>query len=155
MHTTRCYRHARKLTHQMPDHSQRIRQGFTLLRQARDDDLEFEVLQGGVSEAYTYLVDLGAGPKVLKLTAATSAPWVLQRAQRELLFYRELAPQVSLRVPRLLASYTDGTGTNALLFVAYRPTDGEKRTTGTSRSSWRLSTRSSGTRPRSFPPTHG
>ena len=105
----------------MPDHSQRIRQGLTLLRQARDDDLEFEVLQGGVSGAYTYLVDLGAGLKVLKLTEATSAPWVLQRAQRELLFYRQLAPQVSLRVPQLLASYSDGTGATALLFVAYRP----------------------------------
>jgi Ser/Thr protein kinase RdoA (MazF antagonist) len=105
----------------MTDHSQRIRQWLARLGQAGDDHLEYEVLQGGISGAYTYLVDFGTGPKGLKLTEATSAPGVLQRAQRELLFYRELAPQVPLQVPQLLASYTDDTGASALLFVAYRP----------------------------------
>lgn len=105
----------------MTDHSQRIRRWLTRFEQAGDADLEYEVLQGGVSGAYTYLVDFGAGPKVLKLTEATSTPGVLQHAQRELSFYRELAPQVPLQVPQLLASYTDSTEASALLLAAYRP----------------------------------
>ena len=104
----------------MTGHSHRIRQWLARLEQAGDADLDYEVLQGGLSGAYTYLVDFGTGPKVLKLTEATSTPEVLQRAQRELLFYRELAPQVPLQVPQLLASYTDDTGASALLLVTYR-----------------------------------
>lgn len=111
----------------MTDHRQRIRQWLARLRQTTDDALEYEVLQGGISGAYTYLVDPGTGPKVLKLTEAASSPVVLQRAQRELFFYRELASQVPIRVPQLLASYTDGTGASALLLVAYRPPEPPER----------------------------
>jgi Ser/Thr protein kinase RdoA (MazF antagonist) len=62
----------------------------------------FEVLQGGVSGAATYRVSLENEQIVLKVAGEGAPSYVLERARRELRFYRELAGRIPLRVPELL-----------------------------------------------------
>lgn len=81
----------------------------------------FEVLQGGISGSSTYRVQLEDRIVVLKATQATAPPYVIDRANREYAFYHELASQVPLRVPLLLAAHQDPNVGTDLLLAALRP----------------------------------
>lgn len=80
----------------------------------------YRVLGRGVSGATTYRLTVDGTDAVLKLTAATSATYVLDRAHREILFYRTLAAVVPLRVPCVLGVHQDAEGV-ALLLAADEP----------------------------------
>src|SRR5690242_19388617 len=72
------------------------------------------VLQEGISGADTYRLTLAVGDAVLKVTAQSKGRLATERAARELAFYRELAAQLPLPTPRLLAWAADDAG-SALL----------------------------------------
>lgn len=73
-----------------------------------------------MSGAATYRMIVEGTDAVLKLTAAGSAPYVCERARREIAFYREMASHVPLRVPRVIAMHTGSEGF-ALLLAADEP----------------------------------
>lgn len=64
-----------------------------------------DALQEGISGSHTYHLRLDAEPAVLKVTLASSQPYILKRAQREYQFYHALVERVPLQVPRVLASH--------------------------------------------------
>jgi Ser/Thr protein kinase RdoA (MazF antagonist) len=77
---------------------------------------DYQVLGRGISGAATYLLSLdGEWDVVLKITAATAARYVRERAHRELAFYRNLACRIPLRVPHLVAVYAGPAGYALLL----------------------------------------
>jgi Ser/Thr protein kinase RdoA (MazF antagonist) len=82
--------------------------------------LAYHELRGGISGSHTFRVELAGGPTVLKVTLATSEPYVVQRAQRELRFYRTLAQEIPLRVPKMLSSYADDAYGSCILLAAYQ-----------------------------------
>lgn len=67
----------------------------------------YDVLQGGISGAFTYRVRLANDTLVLKIAGAESSPDALDRFRREIMFYRLLAGRVSLRVPAVLGLSAD------------------------------------------------
>ena len=82
--------------------------------------IKYEVLQGGISGSYTYRVNLASEEVVLKATMFDAESYVVQRAQREVAFYQNLADHIPLNVPRVLSIYTDDNGIY-LLLAAYQP----------------------------------
>ena len=80
----------------------------------------YQILQGGISGAATYRLQMIEGEFVCKITRAQSEQYGFERAQREFLFYQQLAPRVPLRVPHVVAHVRDPQGT-ALLLSAYQP----------------------------------
>lgn len=80
-----------------------------------------ELLSGGVSGASTYRVHGLPEACVLKLTKAESADYIRARAYREIYFYEQLAEELPLHTPRLLASCIQESGECALLIAAYQP----------------------------------
>jgi Ser/Thr protein kinase RdoA (MazF antagonist) len=76
--------------------------------------------QRGTSGAVVCRVAHAGQHAILKSVPASAPLTVQQRAQRELQFYRALAPRVPLRVPELLASREDAAG-RALLLQTYQP----------------------------------
>lgn len=80
----------------------------------------YQILQGGISGSATYRLQLGEGEFVCKITRAQSEQGVFERAQREFLFYQQLAPLVPLRVPHVVARVCDPQGI-AFLLSAYQP----------------------------------
>ena len=81
----------------------------------------YTLLQGGLSGSRVYRVTTAGGSLVLKMTPATASATALQRARREIAFYRHLAARLPLAVPRVRASAPDSPGGPALLLAAYRP----------------------------------
>lgn len=81
---------------------------------------DYHPLQESMSGAFTYRVKLELNEVVLKVTPASSGRTAMERAQRELAFYRNLADAVPLRVPRVWHSYSDQDGV-ALLLEALHP----------------------------------
>jgi Ser/Thr protein kinase RdoA (MazF antagonist) len=80
----------------------------------------YDLLHGGVSGSFTYRLHGFDAPCVLKVTVAGSAPYVRERAQREIAFYRALAGVVPVAVPHVLADAIDPvSGASALLLAAY------------------------------------
>lgn len=80
----------------------------------------YQILQGGVSGAATYRLQLREGEFICKVTRAQSEQSIFERAQREFLFYQQLAPHVPLRIPHIVARVCDPHGI-ALLLSAYQP----------------------------------
>ncbi len=78
-----------------------------------------ERLPGGISGSHTYRLDLADYQAVLKVTLTASEPFILQRVQRELAFYRMFAAQVPTRVPEVLASCANEAFACCLLLTAY------------------------------------
>jgi aminoglycoside phosphotransferase (APT) family kinase protein len=76
-------------------------------------------LPGGGSGSAVYLLRLDDGEVVLKLTRHGIGGQT-PSARREVRFYRELAPQLPVPVPRLLA-YSEGEQVTCLLLSAARP----------------------------------
>ncbi|ONK13428.1 aminoglycoside phosphotransferase family protein [Streptomyces sp. MP131-18] len=66
----------------------------------------------------------------LKVTPAALGPRALSAARRELRFYRELAPSVPLRTPRLLDALDTAAGVAVLLVAAGEPKDAASWTDG-------------------------
>ena len=81
--------------------------------------LAHERLPGGISGSRTFRLDLADYQAVLKVTLAASEPFILQRVQRELAFYRTLAAQVPMRVPEVLASCANEAFACCLLLATY------------------------------------
>ena len=81
--------------------------------------IKYEVLQGGISGSYTYRVNLDSEEVVLKVTMPNAELYVVQRAQREAAFYRDLADHIPLNVPRLLSIYTNDVHGIYILLAAY------------------------------------
>lgn len=79
---------------------------------------DYQMLQEGISGASIYRLLFPDGEAILKITLATSGSVPLRRAQRELAFYRDLAGNIPLRVPGVLAMHTDADGV-ALLMPIY------------------------------------
>ena len=80
-----------------------------------------ELLSGGVSGASTYRVHGLSEVCVLKVTEAESAEYIRARAYREIQFYKQLAKDLPVQTPRLLASRIQESGECALLIAAYQP----------------------------------
>lgn len=80
----------------------------------------YRMLGSGISGAATYRLTIDGVDFVLKLTDAGSAPYVRERARREVTFYQEMAGRVPLNVPRVMGTYTDAAG-SILLLQAYEP----------------------------------
>lgn len=83
--------------------------------------LGYEEQGCAISGSHTFRLEFACEPTVLKVTLADSAPHVVQRARRELAFYRTLAADAPLRVPRVLASCADEDGF-CLLLALHEPT---------------------------------
>jgi Ser/Thr protein kinase RdoA (MazF antagonist) len=78
-----------------------------------------ELTSEGLSGSRTYRVWFDGHDAVLKVTVPEAQPWVRDRAQRELFFYRTLATHVPLRVPELLGSCDDKVVGTCLLLERY------------------------------------
>lgn len=82
---------------------------------------QLELLSGGISGASTYRVHGLSEACVLKVIEAESAEYIRARAYREIHFYNELAEDLPVHTPRLLASLVQESGYCALLIAAYQP----------------------------------
>ena len=82
---------------------------------------ELALMSGGASGSSTYRVHGLSEPCVLKVTNAESAKDVRTRGHREIHFYRELAADVPLRTPQVLASLIEKSGACVLLIEAHAP----------------------------------
>jgi hypothetical protein len=80
----------------------------------------FRVLAGGISGSVVYALHWAGEALVLKTTLPGSRDSVVARARREALFYGELAAQIPLRVPDVLALANDTSGV-AILLPDYLP----------------------------------
>ena len=96
-----------------------------------DQLLEYDVLAGGVSGASVYRLRYSPGDLILKVTRPESRGYLLERARREILFYRHLASDVRVQVPRVIASRCDNTIGACLLLEAYEPSPPPAAWTGT------------------------
>jgi Ser/Thr protein kinase RdoA (MazF antagonist) len=79
-----------------------------------------EILQGGISGAATYRVGLPNEHVVLKVTEADDSYYLVERAQREMGFYRELADRIPLAVPKVRGLSRDAS-TRVICLRAYDP----------------------------------
>lgn len=84
-----------------------------------DQLLGYDVLAGGASGAYAYRLRFLAGDLLLKVTRPESHGYLLERARREILFYRHLASDVRVQVPTAIASHCDDATGACLLIEAY------------------------------------
>lgn len=91
-------------------HRARIAEALRWLEWSPADLREYRVLRGGNSGSIVYRIRHAARDLVLKITTEDAEPQLLRRAHREAAFYRDLAPHLPLRVPRLLASSIAATG---------------------------------------------
>jgi len=86
-----------------------------------DHLLGYDVLAGGASGASVYRLRFPPGDLVLKVTRPESPAYLLERARREIQFYRHLASNVQVQVPRVIASRCDNAIGACLLLEAYEP----------------------------------
>jgi hypothetical protein len=86
-----------------------------------DQVVAIEPPVGGISGATTVHVTLRTAQAVLKLLPAEFDANGRLRAERELRFYREMAPRLTIGVPVLLAADADIDSGGALLLRAYGP----------------------------------
>lgn len=80
-----------------------------------------ELLHGGVSGSFVYRLEGFPQPLVLKITLASTPPFVRGRAQREVAFYQSLAANLPLTVPQLHGASVAPDGGIALLLAALAP----------------------------------
>jgi Ser/Thr protein kinase RdoA (MazF antagonist) len=84
-----------------------------------DDLLSVHLLAGGLSGSSGYRLDLAGEDVVLKVTRPSVSRQVWERAQREFLFYRDLATRVPVVVPRVLGLDLSETEGVVILLAAY------------------------------------
>lgn len=81
-------------------------------------------LDQGLSGAQVYRFEISQEVMVLKYTPRDAENLIRQRAEREEKFYAQLAPTLSLGVPRVLGSFSDDQLGSAILFQAYQGIEG-------------------------------
>ncbi len=102
-------------------HGQILTRCLAALGTDPDQLLGYDVLSGGASGASAYRLRFRPGDLVLKVTRPESPEYLLERARREILFYRHLASEVRVRVPSVIASRCDESVGVCLLLEAYEP----------------------------------
>lgn len=107
-------------THEIP-HREIVARCLATLRTDPDQLLGYDVLAGGASGAYAYRLRFPSGDLILKVTRPEHHGYLLERARREILFYRHLASDVRVQVPRVIASRCDKADGACLLLEAYEP----------------------------------
>lgn len=104
-----------------PDYGQLLQTYLTKLQLSTEPIRDWKLLQHGFSGAAVFWMHFSSsGDAFLKVTPFIYNPVVAQRGYRELVFYRDLATTIPLRVARMLAHHFDGEG-SALLLEAYQP----------------------------------
>src|SRR5215203_3037249 len=63
---------------------------------------DVRLLAGGQSGSSVYRLDLAGEDVVVKVTVPGDRGWLMERARREALFYRDLAAHAPVSVPRML-----------------------------------------------------
>src|SRR5690242_6269537 len=107
-------------------HEEIISRALGAMHRTPTGELRYELLQGGVSGSYTYRIEAARDDLVLKATLPGCAPYVMQRARREVFFYRHLAHKIPLRVPQVLDTFLmdESAGTPVyFLMPRYRPSE--------------------------------
>lgn len=106
--------------HEIP-HGQILAQCLAKLGTDPDQLLGYDVLTGGASGAYSYRLRFPSGDQFLKVTQPGCPEPLLARAHREILFYRHLASNVQVKVPKAIAHRCDSSSGACLLLEAYEP----------------------------------
>jgi Ser/Thr protein kinase RdoA (MazF antagonist) len=101
-------------------HRQRIEYCLKKMYREPSQLQAYQILQGGISGATTYRLQMMGEELVLKVTSMESERSVRERAQRELSFYQTVIPRLPLRAPHVLAHLCDAREI-ALLLTAYEP----------------------------------
>jgi Ser/Thr protein kinase RdoA (MazF antagonist) len=86
-----------------------------------DQLLGYDVLGGGASGSTAYRLRFPPGDLVLKVTRPETPGHLLERARREILFYRHLASEVRVPIPSVIASRCDEAIGACILLEAYEP----------------------------------
>ncbi len=107
-------------THEIP-HGEILARCLAVLEGDPDHLLGYDVLAGGASGAYAYRLRFPAGDQFLKFTQPESPDYLLARARREMLFYRHLASEVRIQIPRAISYRCDKAFGVCLLLDAYEP----------------------------------
>ncbi|MGH2559386.1 MAG: aminoglycoside phosphotransferase family protein [Thermomicrobiales bacterium] len=107
-------------TYEIP-HRDILAQCLATLGTDADQLLGYDVLAGGASGAYAYRLRFPSGNLLLKVTRPESPRYLLERARREILFYRHLASDVWVQVPSVIASRCGKAVGACLLLEAYEP----------------------------------
>lgn len=102
-----------------PHHEHRIETYLDKLGYKVTDIQGYEKLQEGMSGASTYRIRFSDSEALLKIASAAQGAVALNRARRELAFYRDLAGDIPLLVPRVFAMY-EAEDSVALLMAIYR-----------------------------------
>lgn len=90
-------------------------------REFPDPAPEIQMLVGGSSGSFVCGLNLDGGRVVLKVTPPGQEQSLMERAHREVRFYRDLAEQVPLSVPRVLGLDYDEARGATVLVSAYEP----------------------------------
>jgi hypothetical protein len=101
-------------------HQKRIQESLAQMERNPEQILRYEVIGRGLSGAYVYRLHLAGEELILKITELQRERYVIERARREMAFYRELAPRIPLHVPGVVAMH-EGSRSLSLLLVAYQP----------------------------------
>ncbi len=102
-------------------HGDVLAQSLAALGTDADQLFGYDLLAGGASGAYAYRLSFPPGNRFLKVTRPESPAYLLERARREILFYRRLASEVRISVPSVIASRFDKAIGACLLLEAYEP----------------------------------
>jgi hypothetical protein len=103
-------------------HEEVITRALRLLNRSGHDGVHYQLLQSGASGSYGYRISAPGGDLVLKVTLPGCPSYVLERAQREVLFYRHIATKVPLGVPRVIDTFLSDDSFVCVLMKAYQPT---------------------------------
>jgi len=90
------------------------------LHGASPDLLNYQLLNDGISGAKLYQLQFPERKVLLKITTPDRGIVALSRARRELAFYRDLAAQIPLSGPQVMAMSDDADGV-VLLMSVYQP----------------------------------
>ena len=82
---------------------------------------DIRLLAGGQSGSSVYRLSLAGEDVVLKVTLPGEHRWLMERARREALFYRDIAGRVPVSVPRVLGFDLDEAEGGVLLLAASEP----------------------------------
>ncbi len=83
--------------------------------------LTWEALTEGVSGSSTYRLHMPHADVILKVTNSLSPTYMIERARREVAFYRNSSLVAPLPIPQLLGAFDESDVGCALLLLAYEP----------------------------------
>ena len=102
------------------EHRQKIEQYLQKMHRSPEHLQAYQILQGGVSGATTYRLQLTSEELILKVTHMESERSVRERAQRELSCYQTLLPCLPLHTPQVVAHERSAEAI-VLLLRTYEP----------------------------------